>query len=84
MEKQELLADNFIGLYPVSKTLRFELKPIGRTLEYIEKEGILDTDFHRAESYKKVKKIIDRYHKHFIEEALAGVQLEGIEEYYEL
>jgi len=28
----------FIGIYPVSKTLRFELKPIGRTQEWIDKE----------------------------------------------
>jgi len=31
---------NFTNLYSLSKTLRFELKPIGKTLEYIEKEGI--------------------------------------------
>ncbi len=85
MEKQShLLADNFIGLYPVTKTLRFELKPIGRTLEFVERNGILETDFHRAESYEKVKKIIDRYHKQFIEDALIGIELDGLNKYYEL
>ncbi|MCM1156886.1 MAG: type V CRISPR-associated protein Cas12a/Cpf1 [Bacteroidales bacterium] len=68
-------------MFPVNKTLRFELKPIGRTQEYIEEHGILDTDFHRAESYKRVKKIIDRYHKKFIDEALSGLVLDGLEEY---
>lgn len=64
------MADCFTGLYPVSKTLRFELRPVGKTQEYIEKHGILDDDFQRAEDYKAVKKIIDRYHKYFIDEAL--------------
>ena len=66
--KKAKLADQFIGIYPISKTLRFELIPIGRTLEYIERDGILNDDYHRAESYQKVKKIIDRYHKEFINE----------------
>lgn len=50
------MADCFTGLYPVSKTLRFELRPVGKTQEYIEKHGILDDDFQRAEDYKAVKK----------------------------
>lgn len=60
----------FTNLYQLSKTLRFELKPIGKTLENIEKHGLLEQDTHRAESYVKVKEIIDKYHKAFIEECL--------------
>uniref|UniRef100_UPI0035F21D55 ReChb n=1 Tax=synthetic construct TaxID=32630 RepID=UPI0035F21D55 len=77
---------NFTNQYPLSKTLRFELKPVGKTLEHIEKKGLLEQDEKRAEDYKKVKKIIDEYHKDFIEEALNNVKLngEGLEEYYEL
>lgn len=67
----------FTGIYPLSKTLRFELKPIGKTLENIEKNDLLEQDMHRAESYVKVKKIIDRYHKAFIEEALFNFQLKN-------
>ena len=63
---------HFSGLYPVSKTLRFELKPIGKTQENIEKNGILFTDIKRAEDYKEVKKLIDEYHKFFINKVLAG------------
>lgn len=65
----------FTQLYQLSKTLRFELKPIGKTLENIEKSGLLEQDQHRADSYKKVKKIIDRYHKDFIEKALNNYTL---------
>lgn len=84
--------EDFTGLYPLSKTLRFELKPIGRTLEHIETDGLLEQDQHRAESYKKVKKIIDRYHKDYIENALGDFELQlqdkgrknSLEEYYAL
>ena len=55
-ENNGKIADNFIGIYPVSKTLRFELKPVGKTQEYIEKHGILDEDLKRAGDYKSVKK----------------------------
>ncbi len=58
------------NLYPVSKTLRFELLPIGRTKENIERSGILQRDEQRAEDYKKVKEFIDEYHKQFIKERL--------------
>lgn len=63
---------NFTNLYQLSKTLRFELIPQGKTLEFIEKNGLLSQDEHRAESYKKVKKLIDEYHKKFIDEALSN------------
>ena len=74
----------FTNLYSLSKTLRFGLIPIGKTLEFINKNGLLAQDEHRAESYIKVKKIIDEYHKAFIENALRDFKLnyEDIEKYY--
>ena len=45
------------GLYSLSKTLRFELKPIGNTLRHIEAKGLITQDEQRAEEYKKVKDI---------------------------
>lgn len=62
--------NDFIGLYPLSKTLRFELRPIGRTLQNIQDSSLIEQDQHRAESYKTVKKIIDEYHKAFIDRVL--------------
>ena len=50
---------DFTGLYPLSKTLRFELKPIGKTLENIEKKGIISSDIKRSEDYKLVKRMIE-------------------------
>ena len=82
--------ENFTGLYPLPKTLRFELKPIGKTLEYIEKSELLERDSHRAEIYVKVKEIIDNYHKQFIEDSLRDFKLkynnegkkDSLEEYF--
>lgn len=70
----------FTRVYPLSKTLRFELKPIGRTLEFINSSGLLEQDQHRADSYIKVKGIIDEYHKAFIETVLNDFKLNYTDE----
>lgn len=72
------------GLYPVSKTLKFELIPIGKTKENIEKNGILNDDEKRAIAFKKVKKYCDECHKKFIDEALKDFELnvDDLNEYY--
>ena len=70
----------FTRVYPLSKTLRFELKPIGRTLEFITSSGLLEQDQHRADSYIKVKGIIDEYHKAFIETVLNDFKLNYTDE----
>ena len=83
--------DDFKRLYPLSKTLRFEAKPIGATLNNIIKSGLLEEDEHRAQSYVKVKKLIDEYHKVFIDRVLNDSCLtienkgnkDSLEEYYE-
>ena len=72
--------NQFTGLYPLSKTLRFELKPIGKTLENIKESGLLDQDEHRADSYVEVKDIIDNYHKALIERILASLSFKNEEE----
>ncbi len=84
------ILDRFTGLYPLSKTLKFELKPIGKTLEYIERNGLLKQDKYRADSYVEVKEIIDRFHKQFIEDSLRDFKLkynnegkkDSLEEYF--
>ena len=83
--------NDFKRLYPLSKTLRFEAKPIGDTLKNIIKNGLLEEDEHRAQSYVKVKKLIDEYHKVFIDRVLNDGCLtienkgkkDSLEEYYE-
>ena len=81
------------GQYSLSKTLRFELKPIGKTLEHIEQKGLLTQDEQRAEEYEQMKGIIDRYHKAFITMCLRNCkikvnntedELDSLEEYSSL
>ena len=62
--------EGFTKIYKLSKTLRFELIPVSSTMEKLTKSDLLKDDQHRAESYVKVKKIIDEYHKAFIESVL--------------
>ena len=84
--------EQFTNLYPISKTLRFELIPDPRTKDFLEHSDLIAQDEHRAESYKKVKKIIDRYHKAYIESVLGNLKLpcesrggsDSLEELYEL
>ena len=69
----EKTIDEFCGQkngYSVSKTLRFELKPTGKTLENISKGKFLESDKKKSEDYKDAKKIIDNYHQYFIDEVL--------------
>ena len=63
----------FTGKYSVNKTLRFALKPQGKTENFIKK-NVLKKDEDRADQYRKAKRIIDLYHKDFIEKALQGVK----------
>ncbi|MCC7532876.1 MAG: type V CRISPR-associated protein Cas12a/Cpf1 [Bacteroidia bacterium] len=67
--------NDFTKRYQLSKTLRFELKPIGKTKEHVEAKGLISQDEQRAESYKAMKKTIDAFHKDFIEKAMANVKL---------
>lgn len=58
------------GLYSLSKTIGVELKPDPNTEKLIEARKLIEQDEQRAEDYKIVKDIIDRYHKDFIDKCL--------------
>lgn len=75
---------NFTNLFSLSKTLRFELIPQRKTLEFIEQNGLLKQDEQRNFAYKKTKKLIDEYHKHFIEMVLIQVKLDNLTDFEKL
>ncbi|HOB26277.1 MAG TPA: hypothetical protein PKG93_03935, partial [Bacilli bacterium] len=75
------LYDNLEDFYSISKTLSFELKPVGNTLKNIEESDTLNIDTKRSESFKKVKKYCDEYHKVFIDKCLSDVHLDSYNEY---
>src|SRR3989338_4092211 len=84
MNAQKSFFGDFTNLYSLQKTLRFELEPQGKTLEHIENKGLISQDEQRAESYKKMKKTIDGYYKHFIEIAMSQVKLTKLNEFADL
>ena len=71
--------DDFCGQkngYSRSITLRNALIPIGKTEENIQKLKLLDKDVERSKAYVEVKKLIDDFHRTFIEEVLSKTKLE--------
>ena len=75
--------NKFINQYPLSKTLRFELKPVNETADYIEHYGseylksVVKQDESRYDDYLKMKLLIDDLHRNFISTRL-GYDLNGI------
>lgn len=67
--------ERFTGLYPIQKTIRFELKPQGKTKEHLDNSNFFEDDRERAQKYKLLKKVIDEYHKKFIDECLSTLSL---------
>ena len=54
---------DFTGMYKLFKTLKFELRSIGPTAENLEKSGLLELDFKRANDYPAVKIFFDEKKK---------------------
>lgn len=65
----------FTKQYPLTKTLRFELRPYGKTAISLEKSGIKQTDKERHENFKELKKWFDKLYRQFIDESLEVVEL---------
>lgn len=78
------MKEQFINRYPLSKTLRFSLIPIGETENNFNKNLLLEKDKQRAENYEKVKGYIDRFHKEYIESVLSKARIEKVNEYANL
>lgn len=79
--KGSAVFNQFTNLYPVIKTLRFELKPIGNTMDTIESNQVIHNDEKRADAYAKLKVTLDAYHKDIIEKVLSRARLTGLEDY---
>ena len=79
--------NDFNKLYSLSKTLRFELKPIGKTRENIEKNNpsfIKDKEI--KEAYQILKPVFDLLHEEFITNSLESPEPKklNIETYFEI
>lgn len=69
------LFDKFTNLYSLSKTLRFELKPIGKTNDLLIENKVFEKDEKIAESYKETKKYFNALHREFIDKALSNINI---------
>ncbi len=72
------MLNKFTNQYSLSKTLRFELKPVGETAGYLDDfksqhlKEFVATDKQRADDYLIIKELIDDYHRAYIEEKLSA------------
>ena len=89
--------NQFTNLYQVSKTLRFELKPIGKTAKTFEKwlkqmdmtkdaENLFAKDKNIRDAYLVIKPIMDKMHEQFIEISLSSDKAKKIDfsKYFEI
>lgn len=82
-DKAKSIFSNFTNLYSLSKTLRFELRPIWNTQKMLddEKYPIVERDRVRHEKYEAVKPWFDRLHREFITDALKNFKFKDLETY---
>lgn len=84
--------DHFVGLYSVSKTIPFELRPVFNSIFQTEEERAqalkefwekfksaqsYKDDDQRAKSYPIVKALMDQFHKKIIKESLCNFTYDG-------
>jgi CRISPR-associated protein Cpf1 len=62
-----------LGKYELSKTLRFELKPVGKTADLLKQNKVFEKDKLIDDNYHKIKYYFDLLHRKFIKEALTGI-----------
>ncbi len=86
MDKQKNKLQNFTNLYELSKTLRFELKPVGETLAKIKEHFQYDKDLQTflkdqkiEDAYQLLKPKIDTIHEFFIDTSLESAKAKQID-----
>ncbi len=67
---------NFTNLYEISKTLRFELKPVGETEKLLIENKVFKKDKIINKAYHKIKPFLDKLHRLFIKESLENINLD--------
>lgn len=84
-EGHSVFDERFTGLYSLSKTLRFELVPQGKTLEHMHanlryddglKTFLVDQEIENA--YQTLKPVMDAIHERFITESLSSSEARAL------
>lgn len=83
---KESVFSQFTQKYALSKTLRFELKPVGKTLEnmhknlgYDEKLKTFLSDQNIENAYQSLKPVLDFLHEQFISQSLESDAVKNID-----
>ena len=71
--------DEFTHKYKLSKTLRFELKPVGETLHWLGEHGVVEKDKDVDVKYQELKPLMDREHQDFIKRSLVPDKVADID-----
>lgn len=67
---------NYKQQYSLSKSLRFELKPIGKTLQFVQNKRLIENDKELNLNISKIKNILTDYHRYFINQVLNDTTLD--------
>lgn len=65
--------NEFCRLYPVQKTLRMGLEPVGQTLDNMNRDEVLTSDENLKIEFYNTRKELDKFHKYLIEKVLLDV-----------
>ena len=65
----------FTNKYSKHLTIKNELIPIGKTLENIKKNGLIEADELLNNNYHKAKEIVDDFLRDFINKVLNNIQI---------
>lgn len=78
------MISKFTNVYELSKTLRFELKPIGNTQKMLEENKVIEKDELIQKKYQETKKYFDRLHREFVLKSLSDYKMEDRADYEEI
>lgn len=62
----------------VQKTIRMQLNPVGKTMDYFQAKQILENDEKLKENYQKIKEIADRFYRNLNEDVLSKTGLDKL------
>ncbi len=72
--------EQFTNQYALSKTLRFELKPVGETQNMLDTDKVKEVDGNIRKKYERIKPFFDKLHRDFVQEALSDIdEIGGID-----
>lgn len=83
MANETSIFNQFVGKYQLSKTLRFELKPVGNTEKMLEDENVFEKDRIIEEKYQQTKPFFNRLHRDFINNSLVNKKIDGLDIYFD-